>query len=188
MPVTDITKSRIMRVLVLNQFIIAPTGSAKIIWESDRAQFRPLGCSAGKMSAIIARTLIALLPDNLRVNRAKISRIEMKRTERIALSLRTRDGVSASELKDFAQELMSSSGSSLLRQSNGNFVLTRKGKVSRRFRHRSISLNAQGQTYAAPKETASSTRVSPPIYPAISGECTTTEQQRPCATECSIRL
>ena len=72
----DITKSRITRVLVSNQFIIAPTGSAKIIWESDRARFRPLGCSAGKMSAIIALTSIALLPANLRVHRARISRMK----------------------------------------------------------------------------------------------------------------
>ena len=78
------------------------------------------------MSAIIALTLIAFFPDNHTRNRAKISRIEMKRTERIALSLRTRDGISASELKDFAQETDELVGLELLRQSNGNFVLTRK--------------------------------------------------------------
>ena len=99
----SITKSRITRVLVLNQFIIAPIGSAKIIWESARARFRPSECSAGKMSAIIALTLIALLPANRRVNRARISRIEMKRTERIALSLRTRDGVSVRRPERFRQ-------------------------------------------------------------------------------------
>ena len=38
-----------------------------------------------------------VFPANRRVNRARISRIEMKRTERIALSLRTREGISASE-------------------------------------------------------------------------------------------
>jgi oxygen-independent coproporphyrinogen III oxidase len=53
---------------------------------------------------------------------------EMKRTERIALGLRTRDGISASELKDFAQETDELIGLQLLRKSNGNFVLTRKGK------------------------------------------------------------
>ena len=53
---------------------------------------------------------------------------EMKRTERIALGLRTRDGVSASELKDFAQETDELIALGLLRKSNGNFVLTRKGK------------------------------------------------------------
>ena len=53
---------------------------------------------------------------------------EMKRTERIALGLRTRDGISASELKDFAQETDELIGLQLLRKSNGNFALTRRGK------------------------------------------------------------
>src|SRR5437773_7410834 len=54
---------------------------------------------------------------------------EMKRTERIALGLRTCDGISASELKDFAQETDELIGLQLLRKSNGNLVLTRKGKT-----------------------------------------------------------
>jgi oxygen-independent coproporphyrinogen-3 oxidase len=54
---------------------------------------------------------------------------QMKRMERIALSLRTRDGVSASELKGFAQETNEFIALGLLRKSNGNFVLTRKGKA-----------------------------------------------------------
>jgi oxygen-independent coproporphyrinogen III oxidase len=53
---------------------------------------------------------------------------EMKRTERIALSLRTSDGVSASELTGFGQEKNEFIALGLLRESNGNFVLTRKGK------------------------------------------------------------
>src|SRR6266699_419416 len=53
---------------------------------------------------------------------------EMKRTERIALGLRTRDGISASELKDFAQETDELIGLQLLRKSNGNFVITSRGK------------------------------------------------------------
>ena len=53
----------------------------------------------------------------------------MKRTERIALSLRTRGGVSASELKCFAQEKNELIALELLRESNDNFVLTRKGKA-----------------------------------------------------------
>jgi oxygen-independent coproporphyrinogen III oxidase len=53
---------------------------------------------------------------------------EMKRTERIALGLRTRDGISASELKEFSQETDELIGLQLLRKSNGNFVLTRRGK------------------------------------------------------------
>ena len=54
---------------------------------------------------------------------------EMKRTERIALSLRTRDGVSAAELKDFGAETDELIGLGLLRKSNGKFVLTSKGKL-----------------------------------------------------------
>jgi coproporphyrinogen III oxidase-like Fe-S oxidoreductase len=52
----------------------------------------------------------------------------MKRTERIALGLRTRDGISASELKEFVQETDELIGLQLLQKSNGNFVLTRRGK------------------------------------------------------------
>ena len=53
----------------------------------------------------------------------------MKRTERIALSLRTSDGVSVSELKGFAQERNEFIALGLLQKSSGNFVLTRKGKA-----------------------------------------------------------
>jgi coproporphyrinogen III oxidase-like Fe-S oxidoreductase len=53
----------------------------------------------------------------------------MKRTERIALSLRTRDGVSASDLKNFAQETDELVALRLLREWNGNFLLTRRGKA-----------------------------------------------------------
>jgi oxygen-independent coproporphyrinogen-3 oxidase len=54
---------------------------------------------------------------------------EMKRTERIALSLRTREGVRAGDLKPFAQQTNEFIALGLLRKSNGNFVLTRKGKA-----------------------------------------------------------
>jgi oxygen-independent coproporphyrinogen-3 oxidase len=54
---------------------------------------------------------------------------EMKRTERIALGLRTREGISASELKDFEQSIEQLITLKLLRKSNGNFLLTRKGKA-----------------------------------------------------------
>src|ERR1700730_4464642 len=47
---------------------------------------------------------------------------EMKRTERIALALRTHDGISASELKHFAQQTDEFIALGLLRESNGNFV------------------------------------------------------------------
>jgi putative oxygen-independent coproporphyrinogen III oxidase len=53
---------------------------------------------------------------------------EMKRTERIALSLRTRDGVAASELKHFGKETEEFISLGLLQKSRGNLVLTRKGK------------------------------------------------------------
>jgi oxygen-independent coproporphyrinogen-3 oxidase len=54
---------------------------------------------------------------------------EMKRTERIALSLRTSDGISTSELKGFTQQANELIALGLLQQSNGNLVLTRKGKA-----------------------------------------------------------
>jgi oxygen-independent coproporphyrinogen-3 oxidase len=53
---------------------------------------------------------------------------QMKRTERIALALRTRDGVSAENLKGFGTETDDLVAHGLLRQSNGNFILTPKGK------------------------------------------------------------
>jgi len=54
---------------------------------------------------------------------------KMKRTERIALGLRTRYGVTSSELKDFGQEVHELAALQLLREANGNFVLTRRGKA-----------------------------------------------------------
>ena len=54
---------------------------------------------------------------------------EMKRMERIALSLRTREGLAASELKHFGQEIDEFISLGLLRESDGNFTLTRKGKT-----------------------------------------------------------
>jgi oxygen-independent coproporphyrinogen-3 oxidase len=53
---------------------------------------------------------------------------EMKRTERIALSLRTREGTSSALLNDRQQTIEEFVGLGLLRQSNGCFVLTRAGK------------------------------------------------------------
>jgi oxygen-independent coproporphyrinogen-3 oxidase len=53
---------------------------------------------------------------------------KMKRSERIALSLRTREGVSARELNAFREETSEFMSLGLLRKSNGNFLLTRKGK------------------------------------------------------------
>jgi oxygen-independent coproporphyrinogen-3 oxidase len=54
---------------------------------------------------------------------------DMKRTERIALSLRTRDGVRAPDVQSFAQQTNEFVALALLQHSNGNFVLTRKGKA-----------------------------------------------------------
>jgi oxygen-independent coproporphyrinogen III oxidase len=53
---------------------------------------------------------------------------EMKRAEKIALSLRTRRGVPASLLAAKPNETREFITLGLLRQSNGNFVLTQKGK------------------------------------------------------------
>jgi oxygen-independent coproporphyrinogen-3 oxidase len=53
---------------------------------------------------------------------------KMKRAERIALSLRTRDGISAVELQRFAQETDEFAALGLLRESKGKFLLTQKGK------------------------------------------------------------
>ena len=53
---------------------------------------------------------------------------EMRRSERIALSLRTCDGVAASELRHFGPETRELMSLGLLRKSNGNFSLTRKGR------------------------------------------------------------
>jgi len=54
---------------------------------------------------------------------------EMKRTERIALSLRMREGIAASELRHFEQETKEFTSLGLLRKSSGNMMLTRKGKA-----------------------------------------------------------
>lgn len=53
----------------------------------------------------------------------------MKRAERIALSLRTRDGISSHLLNNWPNETREFIARGLLRRSNGNFVLTRAGKL-----------------------------------------------------------
>ena len=53
---------------------------------------------------------------------------EMKRAERIALLLRTNDGVAAAALEPFEKEAREFVRLGLLRQSNGRFLLTRAGK------------------------------------------------------------
>jgi oxygen-independent coproporphyrinogen-3 oxidase len=54
---------------------------------------------------------------------------EMKRTERIALSLRTREGISQQELQSWPNESRQFIDLGLLREANGNFVLTPRGKL-----------------------------------------------------------
>ena len=53
----------------------------------------------------------------------------MKRSEKIALSLRTRDGVPGHLLDNWPNETGEFIARGLLRRSNGNFVLTRSGKL-----------------------------------------------------------
>lgn len=53
---------------------------------------------------------------------------EMKRAERIALALRTDDGVSAATLESFTKEANEFVELGLLRHSNGRFILTHAGK------------------------------------------------------------
>jgi oxygen-independent coproporphyrinogen-3 oxidase len=54
---------------------------------------------------------------------------EMRRSERIALSLRTREGVSAALLESFPNETREFTALGLLQRSNGNFILTSRGKL-----------------------------------------------------------
>jgi oxygen-independent coproporphyrinogen-3 oxidase len=54
---------------------------------------------------------------------------EMKRTERIALGLRTREGIPSGELTPWPNESNEFIGLGLLRELNGNLVLTPRGKL-----------------------------------------------------------
>jgi oxygen-independent coproporphyrinogen-3 oxidase len=54
---------------------------------------------------------------------------EMKRTERIALALRTREGIPPHELGPWPNERSELISLGLLREANGNFVLTPRGKL-----------------------------------------------------------
>ena len=54
---------------------------------------------------------------------------EMKRTERIALALRTQEGISSRELDPWPNESNEFVALGLLREQNGNFVLTPRGKL-----------------------------------------------------------
>ena len=74
--------------------------------------------------AYAARVLSGQSPLGSRENLTK----EMKRAERIALSLRTREGTSSVLLNDQQQTIEEFVGLGLLQQLNGCFVLTRAGK------------------------------------------------------------
>jgi len=54
---------------------------------------------------------------------------EMKRTERIALALRTREGISSHDLQSWPNEHREFIELGLMREFNGNFVLTPRGKL-----------------------------------------------------------
>jgi oxygen-independent coproporphyrinogen-3 oxidase len=54
---------------------------------------------------------------------------EMKRTERIALALRTRDGISSEELASWSNESRELIDLGLIRESSGRFILTSRGKL-----------------------------------------------------------
>jgi oxygen-independent coproporphyrinogen-3 oxidase len=63
------------------------------------------------------------------VSSTEILTSEMKRTERIALALRTQDGISFQELESWPRERREFIDLGLLREVNGRFVLTSRGKL-----------------------------------------------------------
>ena len=63
------------------------------------------------------------------VSSTEILTLEMKRGERIALSLRTRNGIPSDELKQWPNESREFIDLGLLREIGGNFVLTPRGKL-----------------------------------------------------------
>jgi oxygen-independent coproporphyrinogen-3 oxidase len=63
------------------------------------------------------------------IGSAEILTPEMKRTERIALALRTREGIPSCELGAWPNESSELVGLGLLHERNGNFVLTPRGKL-----------------------------------------------------------
>ncbi len=63
------------------------------------------------------------------VSSTEILTLEMKRAERIALALRTGDGIPSNELGSWPNESREFIDLGLLREVNGNFVLTPRGKL-----------------------------------------------------------
>ena len=72
----------------------------------------------------IDRLLAGRLPSKANENLTS----DIKRIERIALLLRTREGIAASELERLSQQTTELVSLGLLQKSNGSFLLTRKGK------------------------------------------------------------
>jgi oxygen-independent coproporphyrinogen-3 oxidase len=69
-----------------------------------------------------------VLTDRSPINSMEELTAEMKRAEKIALSLRTREGVPIKALASQSEQTREFVALGLLQQSNGNFVLTRAGK------------------------------------------------------------
>jgi oxygen-independent coproporphyrinogen-3 oxidase len=63
------------------------------------------------------------------VETVEILTSEMKRSERIALALRTRDGISSRELESWPKERHEFIDLGLLREANGRLILTPRGKL-----------------------------------------------------------
>ncbi len=70
-----------------------------------------------------------VLADQSAVSSTEVLTPEMKRAERIALALRTRDGISSNELEAWPTESREFIDLGLLREVNGNFILTSRGKL-----------------------------------------------------------
>ena len=70
-----------------------------------------------------------VLADQSPIESTETLTVEMKRGERIALSLRTGRGVSAAELAHWPNECSEFIDLGLLRKTDGNFVLTPRGKL-----------------------------------------------------------
>jgi putative oxygen-independent coproporphyrinogen III oxidase len=70
-----------------------------------------------------------ILAGSSAIGSTEILTVEMKRTERIALALRTREGIPSRELESWPNESNEFIGLGLLRERNGNFVLTPRGKL-----------------------------------------------------------
>ena len=108
--------------------ITAVTGEALTIWESVQARFPPSACLAGKMSAITGATRIESYQVESAVESHEGLSPAIKRAEHIALALRTDAGVSGNVLAVESPQVREFVGLGLLRERQGNLVLTNAGK------------------------------------------------------------